>query len=83
MPYIELVQDKNTINKFPSHFKVYADMNPYLLSQHNHQMILEKLKQEKIFIMMNMWKMKIITMYKVVIPMMMIINNSYFIFNIL
>ena len=45
MPYIELVQDNNTINKFPSRFKRYADMNPYLLSQHNHQMILDKIEE--------------------------------------
>ena len=32
MPYIELIQDNDTTNKLPSNFKVYADMNPHLLS---------------------------------------------------
>ena len=36
--------------------------NPCLLSEHDHQVILEKLKQEKILTMMNMWKIKITTM---------------------
>ena len=44
MPYIELVQEKNTINKFPSRFKRYSDMKPYLLSEHDHQMILGKIE---------------------------------------
>ena len=30
MPYIELIQDNNTTNKFPSLFKGYTDMNPHL-----------------------------------------------------
>ena len=41
MPYIELIQDKNRTNKLPSHFKGYADMNPHLLSEHNHLIILD------------------------------------------
>ena len=36
--------------------------DPCLLSEHNHQVILGKLKQEKILTMMNMWKKKITTM---------------------
>ena len=44
MPYIELIQDNNTTNKFPSRFKVYADTNPHLLSEHNHQIILDKIE---------------------------------------
>ena len=30
MTYIELIQDNNTTNKFPSRFKGYADMKPNL-----------------------------------------------------
>ena len=44
MPYIELIQDNNTTNNFPSNFKGYADMNPNLLSEHNHQRILDKIE---------------------------------------
>ena len=44
MPYIELIQYNNTTNKFPSCFKGYADIKPYLLSEHNHQLILDKLE---------------------------------------
>ena len=58
-------------------------MNPHLLSEHDHQIILDKVEARKILTMMNMWKMKITTIYIVMILMMMIINNSYFIFNIL
>ena len=45
MHYIELLQDKNTTNKFPSSFKGYADINPNLLSEHDHQIIFDKLKE--------------------------------------
>ena len=58
-------------------------MKPHLLSEHDHQIILDKVEARKILTMMNMWKMKITTIYIVMIPMMMIINNSYFIFNLL
>ena len=44
VPYIELIQDNNITNKFPSHFKEYNDMNPHLLSEHNHQSILDKIE---------------------------------------
>ena len=44
MPLIELIQDKNTTNKLPLHYKGYADMNPCLLSVHDHQVILEKIE---------------------------------------
>ena len=44
MPYIELIQDNNTTNKSPSLFKGYTDMNPHLLSEHNHQIILDKIE---------------------------------------
>ena len=42
MPYIELIQDNNTTNKFPSCYKGYADTNPCLFSVHDHQVTLEK-----------------------------------------
>ena len=38
MPSIELIQDNNKTNKFPSSFKGYADMNP------RHQIILDKIE---------------------------------------
>ena len=44
MPLIELIQDNNTTNKLPLRYKGYADMNPCLLSVHNHQVILEKIE---------------------------------------
>ena len=40
MPYIELIQDNNTTNNVPSRFQRYADMNPHLLYEHDHQIIL-------------------------------------------
>ena len=43
MTYIELIQDNNKKNKFPSHFKGYANINPNSLSEHDHQMILDKI----------------------------------------
>ena len=44
MPFIELIQDKNTTNKLSSRFKGYAFTNPCLLSEHNHQIILDEIK---------------------------------------
>ena len=44
MPYIEFIQDNNTENKLPSRFKGYANMNPHLLSEHDHQIILDKIE---------------------------------------
>ena len=82
MPLIELIQDKNTTNKLPLRYKGYSDINPCLLSVHNHQVILEKLKQEKILTMINMWKKKITTTLIVMNLILMTINNSYFMFNI-
>ena len=82
MPLIELIQDNNTTNKLPLLYKGYADMNPCLLSVHNHQVILEKSKQEKILTTMNMWKKKITIMLIVMNLILMTINNSYFIFNL-
>ena len=83
MPLIELIQDNNTTNKLPLSYKGYADMNPILLCVHDHQVILEKLKQEKILTMMNMWKKKVTTMLIVMNPVLMTINNYYFIFSLL
>ena len=42
--FIELIKENNTTNNLPSRFKGYADMNPYLLSEHNHQIILDKIE---------------------------------------
>ena len=44
MPYIELIHENNTTNKLPYRFKGYADMNPYLWSEHDHQIILDKIR---------------------------------------
>ena len=44
MPYIELIQDNNTTNNLPSSFKVYADMNSHLLSEHDYQIVLDKIE---------------------------------------
>ena len=44
---IELIQDKNTKNIFSSCFKGNSDMNRYLLSEHNHQIILDKIEARK------------------------------------
>ena len=43
-PLIELIQDNNTANKLPLRYKGYADMNPLLLSVHEHQVILERIE---------------------------------------
>ena len=43
MPYIKLIQYNNTKNNLPSCFKGYADMNPHLLSEHDHQIIQNKI----------------------------------------
>ena len=83
MTFIEFIQYNNTTNKLSSSFKLYADMNPHLLSEHDHQIILDKIESREILTMMNMWRMKTTTMNIVMIPMMMIINDSYFIFNII
>ena len=40
MPLIEFIQENNTTNNLPLRYKGYADMNPCLLSVHNHQVIL-------------------------------------------
>ena len=55
---------------------------PCLLSEHDHQVILEKLKKEKNLTMVNMWKKNITTMMIVMNLILMPINNSYYMFNI-
>ena len=57
-------------------------MNPGLFFVHDHQVILENLKEEKLLTMMNMWKKKITTMLIVMNLILMTINNSYFMLNI-
>ena len=57
--------------------------DPCLLSEHDHQVILGKLKQEKILTMMNMWKKKITKMLILMNLILMPINNSYCMFNFL
>ena len=47
LPLIELIQENNTTNKLPLRYKGYADMNPFLLSVHYHQIILEILSKRK------------------------------------
>ena len=47
MPYIELIQDNNIPNKLPFCFNEYADMNPHLLFEPNHQIILDKFEARK------------------------------------
>ena len=44
MPHIELIQDNNKTYNFPSSFKGYANMNSHLLSEHDHQIILDKIQ---------------------------------------
>ena len=47
MHFIELIQDNNTKNTLPSHFKGYADTNPNLISEHNHKILLDKIEARK------------------------------------
>ena len=44
MPLIKLIQENNTTNKLPLRYKGYADMNPFLLYVHDHQVILENIE---------------------------------------
>ena len=41
------MQDKNATNNLPSYFKGCADMNPHLLSEHDHQIKLNKIKSRE------------------------------------
>ena len=43
MTYIGFNQENNTKNKLPSPFKGYADMSSNLLSEHDHQIILDQI----------------------------------------
>ena len=58
-------------------------MKPCLLFVHDHQVIPEKFKQEKILTMMNMWKKKITKMMIVMNLILMQTNNYYYMFNFL
>ena len=42
MSYIELIKDNNTTNKLRSRFEGYNDMDPHVLYEHDHQIILDK-----------------------------------------
>ena len=44
MNFIELIQYKNTTDNLPSRFKGHTDMNPHLLSEHDHQILLDKIE---------------------------------------
>ena len=44
MPLVELIQENNTTNHLPLRYKGYADINPCLLSVHDHKVILEKIE---------------------------------------
>ena len=44
IPYIDLIQYNNKTNKLPSRFKGYADMNHHLLSEQDHQILLDKIE---------------------------------------
>ena len=44
MSFIEFIQYKNTTNKLPSCFKAYNFTNYRLLSEHDHQIILNKIE---------------------------------------
>ena len=39
-----MIQYNNTTNNLPSRFKLYADVNLHLLSQHDHQIILDEIE---------------------------------------
>ena len=45
MPLVELIEYNNTTSNLPSRFKGYADINPHLLSEHDHQIILDKIEE--------------------------------------
>ena len=47
MQYIELIQEKNTTNKLPSHFQGSSDKKPHLLSELDHHIILDKIEAKK------------------------------------
>ena len=39
-----MIQENNTADNFPSHFKGYSDINLNLLSEQDHQIILNKIE---------------------------------------
>ena len=39
-----MIKDNNITNNFPSSFKGYYDMNLHLLSEHDHQIILDEIE---------------------------------------
>ena len=47
MHFIEFIQENNTTNNLPLRYKGYADMNPCLLSVHDHQVVLETIEARK------------------------------------
>ena len=47
MPYIKLIQAKNTTNKLPSRFKIYVDTNPHTSSKHDHRIILDHIEERE------------------------------------
>ena len=47
MPLIEFIQENNTTNKLTLRYKGYADMNPCLLSVHDHQVIFGKIESRE------------------------------------
>ena len=44
MPFIGLIQYKNTANNFPSRFKGYTFMDHHLISEHGYQIILDQIE---------------------------------------
>ena len=66
--------DRNHINS--------KSNDPCLLSEHDHQVILEKIEVRENLTMVNMWRKKITTMMIVINLILMPINNSYYIFNL-
>ena len=42
-----MIQDNNTIDKLPSRFREYADMKTHLISEHDHQIILDKIEAQE------------------------------------
>ena len=47
MPLIELIQENNTTNKLQLRYKGYPGMNICLLSENDHQIILDKIESKE------------------------------------
>ena len=45
--FTELIHYNNTKNKLQSRFKGYDDMKPHLLSEHDHQIISDKIESRE------------------------------------